>query len=104
MAVVLVVDDRESDRDVLVSLLRNAGHKTLEATDATTALETIRAEAPDLVLTDILMRGMDGYEFVHRLRSATGIEQPRVVFCTSTYLAPHAQELAKACGVSRVVT
>jgi signal transduction histidine kinase len=104
MAVVLVVDDRESDRDELVSLLRHAGHRTLEARDTTTALETIRAESPDLVLTDILMRGMDGYEFVHRLRSAPGIEQPRVVFCTSTYLTAHAEELATACGVSRVIT
>jgi signal transduction histidine kinase len=104
MAVVLVVDDRESDRDVLVSLLRQAGHTTLEAGDAITALDTVRAEAPDLVFTDILMRGMDGYEFVHRLRSATGIEQPRVVFYTSTYLAAHARELATACGVSRVIT
>ena len=104
MAVVLVIDDRESDRDQLVTLLRNAGHRTLEAGDAITALEAIRTEAPELVVTDILMRDMDGYEFVHRLRAEAGIEQPRVVFCTAIYLAEPARALASACGVARVIT
>jgi signal transduction histidine kinase len=104
MAVILVVDNRESDRDALVTLLRQAGHRTLEAGNPSTALRTIRAETPELVFTDIVMPDMDGYQFVRNLRTDPAIEQPRVVFCTQTYLAEPAQELAKACGVSRVIT
>ena len=104
MPVVLVADGSERDRHLLVALLGEAGHRTVEADDLGSALQAVRAEAPDLVVTDILLPGMDGYEFVHRLRADRGIEQPRVVFSTANYLAAPAQELAAACGVSRVVT
>ncbi|HEX8075108.1 MAG TPA: response regulator [Thermoleophilaceae bacterium] len=103
MASVLVVDDRADNRELLVSPLRHAGHRVLEASDGPDALETIRTEAPDLVVTDILMPAMGGWEFVRLLRADPDIDQPRVVFSTATYLAGQARELADACGVSHVI-
>jgi signal transduction histidine kinase len=103
MALILVVDDVASNREPLVTVLRDAGHRTLEAIDGNEALAVIASAAPDVVITEILMPKMDGYEFVHRLRAQDGIHQPRVVFCTATYHAAQLQELAEACGVSHVL-
>jgi signal transduction histidine kinase len=103
MAQVLVVDDRAANRELLVTLLRHGGHEPKEAADGFEALRAVRAGAPDLVITDIVMPGMDGYEFVRKLRAEPAIEQPRVVFCTATYLAGQAQELANACGIDCVI-
>jgi signal transduction histidine kinase len=103
MALVLVVDHRSANRAVLVRVLESAGHRALEASDGLEALETIRAEAPDLVITDILMPRMDGYEFVRHLRAEPLISQPRVAFCTATYVAGQARELAETCGVFTVI-
>jgi CheY-like chemotaxis protein len=69
MAVILVVDDRAMERQFLVTLLSYAGHRVLEADDGLNALAVIRAEAPELVITDILMPTMDGFEFVRQMRS-----------------------------------
>jgi signal transduction histidine kinase len=103
MARVLVVDDRTANRELLVTMLRHGGHETVEAAGGSEALRAVRAEVPDLVITDIVMPGMDGYELVRQLRAEPGIEQPRVVFCTATYLADQAQELAAACGIHHVI-
>jgi two-component system cell cycle sensor histidine kinase/response regulator CckA len=47
-----------------LTLLGYAGHRLLEARDGVEALELVRAESPDLVISDILMPTMDGYDFV----------------------------------------
>lgn len=70
---VLVVDDNADMRDYLVGLLSRVW--TVDAApDGTAALERIRASVPDLVLTDVMMPGMDGFELLRRLRS---VEQTR---------------------------
>ncbi len=60
MAYILVVDDEEMVRQMVVRLLIMAGHIVSEACDGLRAEEKLRGETPDLVLTDIFMPGMDG--------------------------------------------
>jgi signal transduction histidine kinase len=103
VAHVVVLDDRPVDRKLLVSLLTYAGHHAVETSTGEEALKAIRAHPTDLVVTDILMPTMDGYEFVRRLRAEPEVHQPRVVFYTATYLVEEAEELAAACGVAHVV-
>lgn len=103
MARVLVLDDHEDARALLVALLRYAGHEPTEAADGETALTLVPALSPDLVISDILLPGMDGYEFVRRLREMTYIVQPAVLFYTASYLEDEARELASACGVTGVI-
>lgn len=103
MATILVVDDRPSNRQFLATLLGYSGHRVLEAGDGAEALRLVRSARPALVITDILMPTMDGYEFVQRLRADESIAATSVMFHTATYSEPQANELARACGVRRVL-
>ncbi|HEU5097578.1 MAG TPA: hybrid sensor histidine kinase/response regulator [Roseiflexaceae bacterium] len=104
MATILVVDDRAINREFLITLLGYAGHDVLEAPDADQALRLIRAHHPDLVIADVLMPSIDGFEFVRLLRGEPDIAQTRVMFYTATYMEGEARELADACGVRHVLT
>ena len=59
---VLIVDDREDVRWVLSNLMRNAGFAPLVAADGKQALAIIESEAPDLVLLDVCLPDMDGFD------------------------------------------
>jgi len=103
VAKILIVDDKPLNRSVLTTLLGYRGHQLLEAASGSEALEQVRREDPELVITDILMPAMDGYEFVRCLRDLQNIRQPKVIFHSATYLANEAQALARACGDSSVL-
>jgi PAS domain S-box-containing protein len=103
MTSVLVVDDRAADRELLRVVLTNAGYTVREADNGEVALALVRKEHPDLVIADILMPLMDGYEFVQELRREPDTATIPVVFCTATYELEEVHELVKACGVSRVL-
>jgi diguanylate cyclase (GGDEF)-like protein len=103
MATILIVDERALDRES-TAVLGNHGHRLLQIADGEDVLEIVRAEKPDLVLTDILMPEPGGYPLVLRLRAEPGLVQPRVVFLAAAYVEAEARALARACGVSRLVT
>ncbi len=103
MAKVLVVDDNAANRELVVTLLKYKGHEPLEAVDGAEALAMVRAREPQLVISDILMPTMDGYEFVRQLRSDPAIARTEVIFYSAHYREREARNLAKACGVSRVL-
>ena len=104
MATILVVDDRSTNRQLVVTLLSYGGHRLLEAANGAEALALVRTEHPDLVITDILMPTMDGFEFVQFLRADPALAATKVVFYTATYLVQEANELAAACGVEYVIS
>jgi signal transduction histidine kinase len=104
MATIVVVDDRALNREFLVTLLGYAGHRLLEASDGVEGLEIVRAQRPDLVIVDLVMPTMDGYEFVRQLRADPAIAQTRVIFYTAAYLQTEAYALARACGVHHIIT
>jgi putative two-component system response regulator len=101
---ILIVDDDRTCREYLRGLLARRGYRLLEADDGTAGLVLARAERPDLILTDILMPSMDGYEFVRQLRTVPGIAATPVIFCSATYLESEAATLAGDCGVSHILT
>jgi two-component system, cell cycle sensor histidine kinase and response regulator CckA len=68
MAKILVVDDAAPNRRFLVKLLGYGAHPLLEAGDGAEALRLCQAERPDLVISDVLMPTMDGFELVRLLR------------------------------------
>src|ERR1700720_1663360 len=104
VATILIIDDQPTDREYLVTLLRYGGHRLLEAGDGAEGLATARAEHPDLVIADILMPTMDGYEFVRQLRADPAVAATPVIFYTAHYHEREARALAGACGVAHVLT
>src|SRR6202030_669792 len=104
VATILIVDDRPTNREYVATLLGYGGHRLLQAADGAGALATARAEHPDLVIADILMPTMDGYEFVRQLRTDPAIAATRVIFYTAHYHEREARPLAPVCAVSPVLT
>src|SRR5450755_2407392 len=104
MATILIVDDHPINRKFLAALLGKGDHRLLEAADGAEALAAVKAEHPELVIIDILMPTMDGATFVRLLRADPSIAHTRVIFCTAHYHEPEAQALARASGVSFVLT
>jgi diguanylate cyclase (GGDEF)-like protein/PAS domain S-box-containing protein len=102
-AKVLVVDDDATNRKLLVTLITHMGHQVFEACDGREGLEMVRAKQPQLVISDILMPTMDGYEFVRRLRAQPDSSGIEVIFYTAQYHGNEAQHLAESCHVARVL-
>lgn len=103
MAKILIVDDRPTNRQVLLTVLRHDGHSFLEAADGAAALALVRTHRPDLVITDILMPNMDGFEFAQRVRGDASIAATPIIFYTATYRAPEARSMAAVCRVRTVL-
>ena len=72
MALILVVDDHKDTRDVLCTILEEAGHEVLEAADGLEAVSTYRQKRPDLILLDIFMPHQDGIDTLVELRAESG--------------------------------
>ncbi|ALS98284.1 EAL domain-containing protein [Lacimicrobium alkaliphilum] len=104
MTTILVVDDHAVSREFLTTLFGYRGYRVLEAADGKEALQKVREAHPDLVVADVLMPTMDGFEFVKRVRAEPDIEQTRVIFYTASYHEHEAKNLASSCGVSDVLT
>jgi DNA-binding response OmpR family regulator len=89
VATILVVDDEEIVRDVVVRYLERDGHTTLEAPDGARARDLLKRESPDLVVLDVMLPGADGLELCRWIRgrsdlpvillTARGEESDRIV-------------------------
>jgi signal transduction histidine kinase/CheY-like chemotaxis protein len=104
VSTILVAEDDAPGRELLVILLGFAGHRVLQARDGAEALTITRQEHPDLVIADVLMPTMDGYEFVRQLRAEVQVADTPVVFYTAAYHEREARVLAEQCGVLHVLT
>jgi len=80
---ILVVDDQRTNAEMVSGLLRNLGYEDELALSGDEALEMVRAKAPDLMITDILMPGVDGYELCRRLRANPATALLPVILVTS---------------------
>ncbi len=79
---ILVVDDHPDSLDAMGLMLGSLGARVLVAADGTRALEILGRERPDLVLTDLRMPTMDGFELARRLRVDPRTARTRVVALT----------------------
>jgi diguanylate cyclase (GGDEF)-like protein/PAS domain S-box-containing protein len=102
-ATILIVDDHVLNREFLMTLLGYGGHRLIEAGNGIEALKVVQRERPDLVISDILMPNMDGYEFVTRLHSDPATARVPVIFYTATYREREAIQMAETCGVRWVL-
>ena len=80
---VLVVDDNPNNLSVLVSLLRESGYRTLVAVDGESAIAQITYAKPDIILLDVMMPGIDGFETCKRLKANPDSAEIPVIFMTA---------------------
>jgi CheY-like chemotaxis protein len=98
MPKILVVDDTESNRDVLVRRLQKRGFEMIVAADGAEAWAKARAEHPDLVLMDIEMPVMDGYEATRKIKADPETAGIPVIALTAHAMPSYLQEaLAAGC-------
>src|SRR5450759_2305365 len=79
---ILIVDDEKKMVKILKTALDNEGYDTVEAYDGEAALERWRQERPDLVVLDVLMPRMDGFEFCRRVREKS--DTPIIILSAKT--------------------
>jgi serine phosphatase RsbU (regulator of sigma subunit) len=82
-ATILVVDDSPVNLQVLVRTLQGSGHRILAAKDGHTALQIARRARPDLMLLDIMMPGMDGFEVCRLVKADPDIRDTVVIFLSA---------------------
>ena len=85
MSRVFVVDDHADDLDLYANVLRHAGYDAVPFSSPVEALEAIARERPDVVLVDLLMPELDGFELVHALRADPTTRDQRVVLASAVY-------------------
>jgi two-component system, OmpR family, response regulator VicR len=83
MARILVVDDEEDMVDVIRLVLESEGHEVRAQLDPERAVQTAIEFAPELVLTDLVMPGMDGHQVFRALREVPGLANVPFAFLTS---------------------
>lgn len=79
---VLIVDDETDVTEVVSFWLRREGFRVLTASEAAEGLALAQAEHPDLILLDVMMPGISGWEMLERLRANKATEQTPVVMLT----------------------
>lgn len=80
---ILIADDEPGIVAPLQFLMERAGYEVLIAYDGEKALNIIRDQKPDLVLLDIMLPGIDGFEICHRVRSRSDLQQMKIIMVTA---------------------
>ena len=99
MATILVVEEGPIHRHHAVTLLRDHGHRVLEASKGEEALALLRDEKPDLMLIDLLMSNTDVPQFIMNIRQDPELVQPRILVCANVHIEDEARALAAAIRV-----
>jgi CheY-like chemotaxis protein len=83
MSLILVIEDDRIQRQVTAQALKSTGHEVLEALDGVEGLRSARTHRPDLIVCDVMMPGMNGYQVVTALREEEGIADIPVIMLTA---------------------
>jgi CheY-like chemotaxis protein len=85
MATVLIVDDDPYIRQLLCELAQDVGYSALSASNGQAALELARAHHPNLIISDVMMPGIDGYGLVHALRTDPALAHTTVFLMSAAF-------------------
>ncbi len=99
----LVVEDIPDILNLLDTTLKFKGYRVVTARDGQEALDIIQREPPALIVTDILMPKIDGFNLVHKLRIDPETRKIPVIFLSATYVAPEDKAFAVDIGVTHFI-
>jgi two-component system, cell cycle response regulator DivK len=100
---ILVVEDQLDNRQILRDLLENAGYEMIEAEDGEAALVAAAAHKPDLILMDIQLPILDGYEATRRIKADPELRATPIIVVTS-YALSGDETKAREAGCDAYVT
>jgi two-component system cell cycle response regulator DivK len=84
---ILVIEDTEDNRQIVRDLLESAGYELIEALDGIEGVAAAEREQPDLILMDIQLPGIDGYEATRRIRAVPALARVPIIAVTSYALS-----------------
>jgi two-component system cell cycle response regulator DivK len=84
---ILVVEDQEDNRRILRDLLTSVGYEVVEAVSGEDGVRMAETHAPDLILMDIQLPGLDGYEATRRIKANAVLRQSPIIAVTSYALS-----------------
>ncbi len=99
---ILVVEDQEDNRRILRDLLAHAGYEVIEVDDGEQALDVAAAHRPDVILMDIQLPLLDGYEATRRLKADPNLKHIPIIVVTS-YALSGDETKARAAGCDAYV-
>jgi CheY-like chemotaxis protein len=99
MPQILVVEDDDAIRGLVSDLLRDDGYEVRQAANGLEALEQVRQVRPDLIVLDLMMPIMDGWEFVEECRRKPCCQEVPIVVTSASHDLPRTAEKLKSLGV-----
>jgi two-component system cell cycle response regulator DivK len=100
---ILVVEDQEDLRGVLRTLLTGSGYEMIEAADGQAGVEKAKAERPDLILMDIQMPVLNGYDATQQIKADPNLKATPII-AVSSFAMKGDEEKARASGCDSYVT
>jgi len=100
---ILSVDDKDENLYLLEAILKGAGYQVVSAHNGLEALEQLDQDKVDLIVSDILMPQMDGFELCRRVKQRNDLRHIPFVFYTATYTEKKDEELGLLLGASRFI-
>ena len=100
---ILIIEDNPDFRDLLTYTLKAAGYNLLIAATGKEGLDTARREQPDLILTDLMLPLMNGYEICSMLKQDVRYRRIPIMMLSATKVQEQDEHLAKDCGADLFV-
>jgi signal transduction histidine kinase len=100
---ILSVDDKLENLYLLEAMLKGAGYQVVSAHNGVEALHQLEQDKFDLIISDILMPQMDGFELCHRIKQRDDLRHIPFIFYTATYTEKKDEELGLRLGASRFI-
>ncbi|MCK5228677.1 MAG: response regulator [Desulfobulbaceae bacterium] len=93
---ILIVEDNQDNRELLIKILKVKGFRIIEAVDGEDALQKVSVERPDLILMDISIPKIDGYEVTRRLKNQPDFQDIPIIALTAHAMKGDREKASKA--------